>query len=109
MRRIILRSETASYRAFCFEFRQDKDGSLYIETKTAKQPDGGGVKSVRISYHATGRINYAGAINETQFGEPIFAISVATSLMCLSLAIVDRHPPLPIRVTMTLSTAAPNR
>ena len=92
MRRIILRTETAAYRAFGFDFRQDKDGSLYIETKTAKTLDGSGGQSVRISYHATGRINYVGAINETLFGEPTFAISKPLPLMCLSLGSVDRLP-----------------
>lgn len=92
MRRIIFRTDTACYRAFGFDFRQDKDGSLYIETKTAKQPDDTGGKRVKISYHATGRINFDGVIRKTMFGEPIYAISQPLPLICVSLASVGKLP-----------------
>jgi hypothetical protein len=92
MHRLILRTPHASYRMFGLEFRDDADGSLYIETASAKQPDGSGGKKLRISYHATGRINYQGVANTISYGEPIFAISQAQPLLCLSLAEIDRLP-----------------
>jgi hypothetical protein len=89
MRRLIFRTPNASYRAFAFEFKDDKDGSFYIETGSAAQAGGSGGNTQRVSYHATGRINYNGPINTTTYGEPIFGISQSQMLFCAAFADLD--------------------
>lgn len=90
MRRLIFRSFSTSYRALAFEFKDDKDGSFYIETSSANAPDGSGGNTQRVSYHATGRINYKGPIDTTTYGEPIFAISQPHLLFCVSFAELNK-------------------
>lgn len=80
MRRLLIRKSGTLYRVFGFEFKDHADGSLYIHIRSVRE------KEIKISYHATGRINYRGSVEYNLYSEPIFSISKPHLLCTISLA-----------------------
>jgi hypothetical protein len=89
-----------------FEFRDRADGSFYLvfdreslstrftgwgnDPNSPVEIDNLAERRFRISYHASGQINYHRSLASRIFADPIFAISGPQALACISVPSVDR-------------------
>jgi hypothetical protein len=106
LRRLLIQQATEIYRFLQFEFRDGADGSLNIvfdrkplgteRSNWNSLPDSerrkyvGLAKEFRISYHATGRVNFHNADFGSIFCEPTFAISRPQQLLTVSVPSIDK-------------------
>jgi hypothetical protein len=103
---VLIRQDAQTYRFLAFEFRDRADGSFYLvfdreslstrftgwgnDPNSPVEIDNLAERRFRISYHASGQINYHRSLASRIFADAIFAISGPQTLACISVPSVDR-------------------
>jgi hypothetical protein len=91
MRRILLKQAGQLYRLLQYELRDHADGSLYIIVD--RQSDVSGAKPKRISYHASGRVEFHGIDMPALYFEPVFEVTRQQPLFALHFPTIEKLNP----------------